>query len=73
MGLFAFERMRRLEKERLDREKEAAKRSGLEEFRMLKEEADNLGIDVPKGTKKEGLKKLIMAAKKAGDKNGENS
>jgi hypothetical protein len=59
MGLFAFERARRLEKERLEEERKAASSSGLEEYRALKAEAKELGIEVPKGTNKDDLRQMI--------------
>ena len=64
MGLFAFERQRRLEKERLEATK-PGKSSSLEEFRQLKEKARLMGIELLKGAKKADIAALI---KKAGEK-----
>ncbi|MFA5239801.1 MAG: hypothetical protein WC476_08875 [Phycisphaerae bacterium] len=63
MGLFAFNRARRLAAEQkavVGPDEEAP--SGLDEYRELKKKAKELGIEVQKGTKADGIKELIEKA-----------
>ncbi len=69
MGLFAFERARRLEKERMEEARKATSSSGLEEYHALKAEAKELGIEVPKKTSKDDLRQMIEDALKADNQN----
>jgi hypothetical protein len=69
MGLFAFNRARRLAAEanvKSKRPEVKTKSSGLDEYRELKRQAKALGIEIPKGTKADGIKELI---EKAGEQN----
>ena len=65
-ALTGFNRARRLAAEAEAKAKvpEDKKTSGLDEFRELKRQAKELGIDVPKGTKADGLRELIEKAGK---------